>query len=443
MINDPEQFNQIARSLARHFECVYYVDIETGHYRVFTGGTAPDGVDYPDAGDDFFADAVKNAQTFVHPDDLAKMRQHYTKDEILAGLADSDNYTVIFRALVDGRITRMRHVDILCEDKKHMLCCLENIEAEIRRNEARDRDLQYAKRLARLDELTGVRNSNAYREYIAELEASIRAGGGDKFGIVMCDLNDLKQINDTRGHSYGDEAIQATSRLICDVYEHSPVFRVGGDEFVVILTGRDYEHRDELLKKVKAESKANMHSRTGPVVACGMAVYDPDTDNALEDVYERADSNMYEHKNEIKASSIIEGFANMEKIEEPIPAERKRLVDGMFGAMVTVSGGGYVFLNDMRYDFSRWALSLVDDFGLESEYMYHADKIWEKYVHPDDIDAYHDAVDAVLLGNAEVKHLCYRARKPDGTYVLLTARGFVLTGSDGKPEYFGGIIVEL
>ena len=51
----------------------------------------------------------------------------------------------------------------------------------------------------------------------------------------------------------------------------------------------------------------------------------------------------------------------------------------MFGAMVTVSGGGYVFLNDMRYDFSRWALSLVDDFGLESEYMYHADKIWEKY----------------------------------------------------------------
>ena len=71
MINDPEQFNQIARSLARHFECVYYVDIETGHYRVFTGGTAPDGVDYPDAGDDFFADAVKNAQTFVQPDDLA------------------------------------------------------------------------------------------------------------------------------------------------------------------------------------------------------------------------------------------------------------------------------------------------------------------------------------------------------------------------------------
>lgn len=131
----------------------------------------------------------------------------------------------------------------------------------------------------------------------------------------------------------------------------------------------------------------------------------------------------------------------MDTLEKTIPEERKRLLDGFFGAMVTIAGESYVYLNDMHYDYSRWSLPLVTDFALESEYMYHADKIWMDYVHPDDLQAYKDAVDAVLCGNAEVKSVYYRARKPDGSYVLLTTRGFVLCDKDGKPEYFGGIII--
>ena len=95
---------------------------------------------------------------------------------------------------------------------------------------------------------------------------------------------------------------------------------------------------------------------------------------------------------------------------------------------------------DMKYDFSRWSLSLIDDFGLKSEYMYHADKIWQDYVHPDDLKVYREAVDAALCGNAEVRLIYYRARKADGTYVTLRNRGFVLSDREGKPEYFGGII---
>ena len=96
----------------------------------------------------------------------------------------------------------------------------------------------------------------------------------------------------------------------------------------------------------------------------------------------------------------------------------------------------------MRYDFSRWSLPLINDFDLESQYMYHAEQIWEQYIHPDDIETYKDAVDAVLCGNAELKAICYRARKPDGTYSLLATRGFVLCDKDGKPEYFGGIMIK-
>ena len=132
---------------------------------------------------------------------------------------------------------------------------------------------------------------------------------------------------------------------------------------------------------------------------------------------------------------------NATEIEIPIPEERRRKLDGMFGALFTMAGDGYVFLNDLRYDYSRWALSLINDFGMPSEYMYHAGKIWQQCVHPDDLAKYQEVVDAVVTGKSEMKYLCYRAKRLDGTYVVMQPRAFVLSDDEGNPEYFGGIIV--
>lgn len=442
MIIDNEINNLIAISLAKHYECVYLIDIETNNYIVFTDSESVKDTEYPNEGEDFFVDAKKNANLFIHPDDVEFMIKSYDKEEMLSNLSENDVFSIIFRAVVDGKFYHMRHVDIMCKDRKHIVCCLENIEEEIMRSEEKERDLQSVKRMAHHDALTGVRNSNAFREYADSIDSELEAEGNHSpFGIVMFDINDLKRINDTRGHSFGDEAIQNASRMICNIYKHSPVFRMGGDEFIAVLSGHDYEQRDDLLKKAKSESLANKRSRSGPVVACGMAVYDPQIDHKIDSVYDRADKKMYENKNEIKTLSVKDGFNDMGKINEPISDERKRLLDGLFGAMFTIAGEGYVYLNDMKYDFSRWSLSLIEDFGLESVYMYHADKVWENYIHPDDMSAYKDAVDAVLSGNAEVTPILYRARAKDGTYVFLTTRGFVLSDKEGNPEYFGGIMI--
>ncbi len=298
----------------------------------------------------------------------------------------------------------------MCEDKKHIICCSENIEEEFRAKKEQEQDLQSAKIMARLDELTGVRNKNAFREYISSIDEKLESGmDHEPFAIVMCDVNDLKLINDTRGHSFGDEAIQRASRMVCGVFAHSLVFRVGGDEFAVVLKGRDYEQRENLFSRLKEESLSNKRSRSGPVVACGIAEYDPEKDKKVDDVYERADEHMYIVKKEMKSVHLIDGFANMAMIEKAIPDERRRLLDGMFGALYTVAGEGYVFLNDMQYDFSRWSISLVDDFNLESEYMYHADRIWQNYVHPEDLQVYRKAVDTAICGNAQVTPIYYRA----------------------------------
>ena len=430
---------QIAFTLAAHFECVYYVDLNTGNYIVFSESLSEKSNEFPNEGNNFFADAVKNADKFIHPDDISRMIKVYNKETIKKDLSSKSNIVINFRAVNDGKVAHMRHIVIMCEDKEHILCCLENAEQEYLENEKQKKELQSAELMARRDELTGIKNSNAFIEYSESIDRRIESGEKPEFGIVMCDVNDLKLINDSRGHAYGNEIIRAASCLICDIFEHSPVFRIGGDEFVAVLTDRDYIHRDILLDKLHKESDANRRSRSGPVIASGISVFE-NSDTGFTDVLQRADQLMYENKNLLKTSRKIDGFRNMDQIDVPIPSERKRLLDGMFGALVTVSGGGYIFLNDMRYDFSRWSLSLVDDFGLESEYMYHADRIWQQYIHPEDRNIIRDSLNYLLKENGEFEPIKYRARKKDGSYILLTTRGFVLTDINGDPEYFGGIM---
>ena len=434
--------NQIANSLAKHFDSLYYVDIKTGHYTEFLPTQLFIDLQIPSQGEDFFELAKRNIRKSVHPGDQTFALQSNEKETVLYNLSKSNTYSLIYRLVTDGKIIHIRHIYIMCEDKEHIMFCLENIEDDFREKEEHNKNLQSARLMARRDELTGIKNKNAFIEHSEMIDERIVSGAGDcQFGIVMCDVNDLKMLNDTRGHAFGDEAIQRTSRMICDIYKHSPVFRVGGDEFVVVLSGEDYHNRISLLEKLRAESEANKRSRSGPVVASGMAVFEPDTDKNSSDVLKRADDLMYENKKMLKSEQLIESFKKKDELEETIPDERRRLLDGMFGALITVAGDGYIYLNDMRYDFSRWSLSLIDDFGMESEYMYHAGKIWQKYIHPDDLKVYEDAVDAALSETATLKSIFYRARKTDGTYVLLTTRCFVLSDSNGDPEYFGGIII--
>lgn len=98
--------------------------------------------------------------------------------------------------------------------------------------------------LALRDDMTHVGNKAAYTAEISGLRDT------DAYGIVFMDVNNLKMINDTYGHEAGDDYIKGCCDILCDVYTHSPVFRIGGDEFAVILEGRDYESREALLQKL-------------------------------------------------------------------------------------------------------------------------------------------------------------------------------------------------
>ncbi len=120
------------------------------------------------------------------------------------------------------------------------------------------------------------------------------------FALVVCDTNNLKKINDSFGHVAGDEYIKQSAMLLCNAFVHSPVFRVGGDEFVVFLRGNDYSNREDLLKKLRAQVRKNLQAKSGPIVASGMAEYNPKTDTLVSEIFDRADKDMYINKHALK-----------------------------------------------------------------------------------------------------------------------------------------------
>ena len=153
-----------------------------------------------------------------------------------------------------------------------------------------------------VDALTSVRNKGAYTTYIEELQSQLDDASGEKpdFAIGVFDCDDLKYINDRYGHEKGDVYLQTASRLICRVFSHSPVFRIGGDEFSVVLQKDDLQNRDDLVQQFKTamtEISASAKDEWEQVhVALGIAAYDPQTDSNVNDVIRRADEHMYENK---------------------------------------------------------------------------------------------------------------------------------------------------
>ena len=165
--------------------------------------------------------------------------------------------------------------------------------------EEHSRELEQGKQIATRDPLTGVKNKLAYIEKIVDIEERVEEEALKNYGVVVFDVNGLKIVNDTLGHDAGDEYIKSACRLICVTFKHSPVYRVGGDEFVAILEGDDYENRTALLKSFDDTVEENK-TEGRVVVAGGLAIYDAEIDEKYSDVFKRADTKMYERKKQLK-----------------------------------------------------------------------------------------------------------------------------------------------
>ena len=162
-----------------------------------------------------------------------------------------------------------------------------------------------AEKMASVDPLTGVKNKNAYAQWEKDFDARIEKGEQEPFAAVVCDINGLKTVNDLHGHKEGDVCIKEACAKVCSAFSHSPVFRIGGDEFAVILTGEDYERREELVEQANAVPEDRSKIGPGETIAAGMAEFDKDRHRSLSNVFEDADRAMYERKQSLKESVAV------------------------------------------------------------------------------------------------------------------------------------------
>ena len=179
---------------------------------------------------------------------------------------------------------------------------ISNFQIMRRREQEQSKQLSIAEKIATTDQLTGIKNRHAYRLKEQEINDRIATNQIDSFALVICDINNLKLVNDQKGHNVGDQYICRSCELICKIFRNSPVYRIGGDEFAVILENGDYENRYDLLEEINHQT-VEVEEATGTTLAVGISDFKKGEDNSFLEVFARADDMMYKRKAEMKQSN--------------------------------------------------------------------------------------------------------------------------------------------
>lgn len=196
--------------------------------------------------------------------------------------------------------TCLLHTFVLEDEKEARR---EQLESLLKVEQIQELELGKTRTLAYSDPLTGVKNKMAYIEDVGCFEQRIEDGALHDFGLIVFDLNDLKKTNDTKGHDAGDQYIKAGCALICNKFKHSPVYRIGGDEFVAFLSGEDYKNHKAIIEDFHKTILKNLESGD-VVIAHGFADYARLPSKDFMRLFETADKLMYECKQDLKARKL-------------------------------------------------------------------------------------------------------------------------------------------
>ncbi len=189
-------------------------------------------------------------------------------------------------------ILRNEHLDRSGQDRSNptLVARLRRENASLRREVER---LRQYRELAFRDPLTGLLNRRSFHERLDEECARVRRGTY-RFAVVLIDVDDFKAINDTLGHATGDEVLRAVARVLeHDTREVDLCYRIGGDEFAIILPDTDPEGADTVLLRLREAVDPAWCALPVPVgLSMGLAAAPP-TDPDPEALVAAADEQMY------------------------------------------------------------------------------------------------------------------------------------------------------
>ena len=253
----------------------------------------------PAEGEDFFNLTKALSRSLVYRKDLKRFMHAFTRENVLSEIERAGLFVLTYRLVIQEKPVYVQLKCAMVEEAegRRLIVGINDVDAQVKQEQEYEKRLIQAEEKAMIDALTGVKSKYAYMEAEAQLDHQIETQSQPPFAVVVLDVNDLKKVNDPSGHQVGDQYLREACRMICQTFKHSPVFRVGGDEFAVIAQGHDYEHIDQLIRGIEELNRESTRAG-GAVVACGMARFTDDT--SVASVFRRADMDMYANKQRLK-----------------------------------------------------------------------------------------------------------------------------------------------
>ncbi|TAM85400.1 MAG: diguanylate cyclase [Candidimonas sp.] len=165
---------------------------------------------------------------------------------------------------------------------------------------ARKKAENYLEYLGTHDVLTKLKNRSFYVDEIKRLERK----GPFPVTVIVIDLNNLKEINDTQGHTIGDAVLQRAGEVLLKASDQNvQAARIGGDEFALLMPGIDEHNGAVMLDSIRKLVDMNNQFYTGPRLSLSLGIATCRTGNMLSDALRRADMAMYDNKREFYESN--------------------------------------------------------------------------------------------------------------------------------------------
>lgn len=288
--------NEVANNLASQTcDCLYYVDLATGYFRCIF---AKDAVVAGYEGEGYWKNLLKMAERYVVPEDREMVLRMLSGEVVKAELESNGEYAFSYGMVYDNREFRRKEIIVRYADRKHSIAMIQRNDVTDAYEAARRQELHLAviEYEASLDGLTKCFNRSAG---IKRIDEHLIASNGTN-ALLLLDLDNFKDINDTFGHKVGDEVLAHFAKTLKKSVRTSDlVVRIGGDEFIVFL--KDVGARENVTTCVKKIFMRLMTEHYGADedfdvgASMGVAVA-PDDGGSFEELYEKADEALYRVK---------------------------------------------------------------------------------------------------------------------------------------------------